>query len=160
MFYHGFRTWWISRTLLLETDDLVEVAGKQTFLETPGVKRCFFRLINLLTFISICLLNFCTPLSCNSLLEIQRSSYQCDSLIQRCSLKKLFLNFQIFRSTQVFSCEYCNIFKSNYFEEHLPTSASEARTNQKWNLRKQVLCKYPQIFIKTHRKTLVPESLF
>ena len=92
MFYHGFRTWWISRTLLLETDDLVEVAGKQTFLETPGVKRCFFRLINLLTFISICLLNFCTPLSCNSLLEIQRSSYQCDSLIQRCSLKKLFLN--------------------------------------------------------------------
>ena len=41
MFYHGFRTWWISRTLRHETDDLVVAAGKQTFLETPGVKRCF-----------------------------------------------------------------------------------------------------------------------
>ena len=41
MFYHNFRTWWISRTLLCETDDPVVAAGKQTFLETPGVKRCF-----------------------------------------------------------------------------------------------------------------------
>ena len=41
MFYHGFRTWWISRTLLRKTVDLVVAAGKQTFLETPGVKRCF-----------------------------------------------------------------------------------------------------------------------
>ena len=27
--------------------------------------------------------------------------------------------------TQVFSCEYCEIFKNNYFEEHLLTAASE-----------------------------------
>ena len=109
-------------------------------------------LINLLTFISICLLNFCTPLSCNSLLEIQRNSYQCNSLIQSCSLKKLFLNisqyqpvlliiFQAFRSAQVFSCEYCKFFKSNYFEEHPRTAASEIRINQKCNQRKHVLCK-------------------
>ena len=45
MFHHGFRTWWISRTLLCETDDLVVAAGKQTFLETPGVNRCFLGLL-------------------------------------------------------------------------------------------------------------------
>ena len=101
----------------------------------------FFRAINLLTFIYICPLNFCTPLSCNYLLEIQRSSYQCDSLLQRCSLKKLFLNisqyyqvflinFQVFRSIQVFSCEYWKNFKSDYSEEHLRTVASEA-----WKIR-------------------------
>ena len=27
-------------------------------------------------------------------------------------------------STQVFSCEYCEIFKNTYIEEHLPTTAS------------------------------------
>ena len=26
--------------------------------------------------------------------------------------------------TQVFSCEYCEIFKNTYFEEHLQTTAS------------------------------------
>ena len=26
--------------------------------------------------------------------------------------------------TQVLSCEYCEIFNNNYFEEHLPTAAS------------------------------------
>ena len=26
--------------------------------------------------------------------------------------------------TQMFSCEYCEIFKSTYFEEHLQTAAS------------------------------------
>ena len=41
-------------------------------------------------------------------------------------------NFQAFRSTQVFSYEYCKIFKSNYFEEHLRKAASEARINQRW----------------------------
>ena len=40
-FYHGFQTWWISRSLLHETDNLVVAAGKQTFFETPGVKQCF-----------------------------------------------------------------------------------------------------------------------
>ena len=29
--------------------------------------------------------------------------------------------------THVFSCEYCTIFKSTYFEEHLRASASEIR---------------------------------
>ena len=37
MFYHGFRTWWISRTLLRETDDLVVAAGKHISLRN----RCF-----------------------------------------------------------------------------------------------------------------------
>ena len=37
------------------------------------------------------------------------------------------INFQVFRSSQVFSCEYCEIFKTNNFEEHLRTAASEAR---------------------------------
>ena len=27
--------------------------------------------------------------------------------------------------TKVFSCDYCEVFKSNYFEEHLRTAASE-----------------------------------
>ena len=30
-------------------------------------------------------------------------------------------------ATQVFSCEYCKIFKKTYFEEHLRTAASERR---------------------------------
>ena len=32
--------------------------------------------------------------------------------------------------TQVFSCEYCKIFKNTYFEEHLRTAASECRLQQ------------------------------
>ena len=32
MFYHGFRTWWILRTLLRKTDDLVVAAGRQLHL--------------------------------------------------------------------------------------------------------------------------------
>ena len=42
--------------------------------------------------------------------------------------------------TQVFSCEYYNIFKNTYFEKHLPTAASvncnkfyRATENQYWN---------------------------
>ena len=35
------------------------------------------------------------------------------------------INFQVFRSTQVFPCEDCKIVKSNCFEEHLRTVASE-----------------------------------
>ena len=30
-------------------------------------------------------------------------------------------------ATQVFSCEYCKIFKKTYFEEHLRTATSERR---------------------------------
>ena len=41
----------------------------------------------------------------------------------------------------MFSCEYCKIFKNNYFEEHPRTAASEVRINPKWNLRKQVFFK-------------------
>ena len=36
---------------------------------------------------------------------------------------------------------YCEIFKNNYFEEHLRTAASKVRINQKWNYREQVFCK-------------------
>ena len=31
---------------------------------------------------------------------------------------------------QVFSCEYCEISKNTYFEEHLRTAASECRRQQ------------------------------
>ena len=41
MLYHGFRTWWISQTVLCETDDLVVACCETDFLETPGVKPCF-----------------------------------------------------------------------------------------------------------------------
>ena len=41
---------------------------------------------------------------------------------QRWSLS--LINLQAF-SLQVFSCEYCKIFKKTYFEEHLRTTASE-----------------------------------
>ena len=69
-----------------------------------------------------------------------------DSSHRRCSIKKLFLkillnfektfvgvSFKVARldpnfikntSTQMFSCEYCEIFKNNYFEKHLRTAAS------------------------------------
>ena len=30
--------------------------------------------------------------------------------------------------TQVFSCEYCEVFKNTHFEEHLRTSASDSNT--------------------------------
>ena len=44
-------------------------------------------------------------------------------LIRKRPRWSLFLiKFQIFR--QVFSCEYCEIFKNTYFEEHLRTTAS------------------------------------
>ena len=38
-----------------------------------------------------------------------------------------------FYKQSLFSYEYCKIFKSNYFEEHLQTAASEAIINKKWN---------------------------
>ena len=33
--------------------------------------------------------------------------------------------------TQVFSCEYCEIFKNTYLEGHLPTAASELLTDER-----------------------------
>ena len=78
-----------------------------------------------------------------TLLKRYRSSHQ------RCSIKKAVLkNFAIFTGkhlcrslffiklqalqlyqketpTQVFFCEYCEIFKNTYFEKHLRTTASE-----------------------------------
>ena len=64
--------------------------------------------------------------------------------------------------TQLFSCEYCKIFKNSYFEEHPRRAASEVRINPKLNLRKQVFFKtdVSQIFIKSHRMTPVLECLF
>ena len=43
--------------------------------------------------------------------------------------------------TQLFSCEYCKIFKNSYFEEHPRRAASEVRIKPKLNLRKQVFFK-------------------
>ena len=62
-----------------------------------------------------------------------RTSYQ------RCSIKKVFLKILVFRPAtlfkkktpiQVFSCEYWEIFKNTYFEEHLRTAASEVYSHQ------------------------------
>ena len=42
-------------------------------------------------------------------------------------LESLFDNvagLQAWTPTQVFSCEYCEILKNTYFEEHLQTAAS------------------------------------
>ena len=36
-------------------------------------------------------------------------------------------NFMKKTPTQVFFCEYCDIFKKTYFEKHLQTTASEDR---------------------------------
>ena len=55
------------------------------FSETPRIKQCF------LSWLPYQYL-YCTPLSCNSSVKSHRCSCRCDSLIQRCSLKKLFLN--------------------------------------------------------------------
>ena len=48
--------------------------------------------------------------------------------------------------TQVFPCEYCEIFKKTYFEEHLPTAASVQfnivgdKSKTKSNAFKQMPC--------------------
>ena len=46
----------------------------------------------------------------------------------KCSIEKAVLkNFAVYQKvtlTQVFSCEYCEIFKNTYFKEHLQTAAS------------------------------------
>ena len=53
-------------------------------------------------------------------------------------------------STQVFSCEYCEIFKSTYFEKHLRTAASETLlVNSK--LFMKVLIGF-EFFTKIHSK--------
>ena len=38
--------------------------------------------------------------------------------------------------TQVLSCEYCEIFKNTYFEEHLQTAASAKKLHMTLKLRK------------------------
>ena len=48
-------------------------------------------------------------------------------------LTSVFNKFSGLQVNTGFFLEYCKIFKSNYFEEHLRTAASEARVNQKWN---------------------------
>ena len=72
--------------------------------------------IYLKTFQNSCLITF----------KKYRSSHR------RCSIKKLLLKneqIQIHRKTplldSLLNSEYCEIFKSNYFEEHLRTVASE-----------------------------------
>ena len=57
---------------------------------------------------------------------------------RRCSRKKVFLNISQYSQvifikeetlTQVFSCEYCEIFKETYFEKHLRTATSRGFTS-------------------------------
>ena len=96
MFYHGFRTWRMSWSLhsgnfARQTTQLL-LQGNTHFSMRHHELSAVFGLINLLTFICTYLLNFYTPLSCIFSLKSHRSSCRCDSLIQGCSLKKLFLN--------------------------------------------------------------------
>ena len=84
------------------------------------------------------------PMCLNNEMTKGRISSKDRSSHQRCSIKKLFL--KIFRNirreaglqacnfikntlpTHVFSCEYCEIFKNVYFEEHFGTAASTKTT--------------------------------
>ena len=63
---------------------------------------------------------------------IGNAKYPSRSSHQRCSIKKLFLkNSQYLQektSVGVFFCEYCEIFKNTYFEEHLRTALSAHST--------------------------------
>ena len=55
-----------------------------------------------------------------------------EAVVQRCSVKKLLLKFAqhsqentcVGAPIQMFSYEFCKIFKNTYFEEHLCTTAS------------------------------------
>ena len=47
--------------------------------------------------------------------------------------------------TQVFSCKYCKIFKSTYFQEHLRTGAFKASVN---NFPSIILCREDWSFLK------------
>ena len=47
--------------------------------------------------------------------------------------RKIFLN-KVAGSLQVFSCEFCEIFKNNYFVEHLQMAASKSEINPEKSL--------------------------
>ena len=47
--------------------------------------------------------------------------------------RKIFLN-KVVGSPQVFSCEFCEIFKNNYFVEHLQMAASKSEINPEKSL--------------------------
>ena len=120
--------------------------GKTHFSKIPhGIS--LVRLIN----IYIYLLNLCI-LSCNSSRKSHRSGHR------RCSTKKkAFRNIHrkapvllikkdllkplLKRLQHRFTCEYCKIFKNIYFEEHPRVPVSDVKTNQKRNLKNQVLYK-------------------
>ena len=59
-----------------------------------------------------------------------RSSYQ------RWSMKKLFL--KISQYSKVFPVNIMKFFKSNYFEEHLHTVASDCRLQQQWAMMSNI----------------------
>ena len=68
-----------------------------------------------------------------SLKSFFRSSYQ------RCSIKKLFLKISQYHGkttpTEVFSYEYCKIFKNIYFEEYLRASTFESYHLNRWKFQ-------------------------
>ena len=47
--------------------------------------------------------------------------------------RKIFLN-KVAGSPQVFSCEFCEIFKNSYFVEHLPMAASKSEISPEKSL--------------------------
>ena len=40
----------------------------------------------------------------------------------------VFIKKTVLKNFAIFTCEYCKIFKTTYFEEHLQTAASETKT--------------------------------
>ena len=59
----------------------------------------------------------------------KKSSQKFRNIYRKTTVLKSLLNksFQLYKKgtpTQVFYCEYCEIFKNTYYEKHLPTATS------------------------------------
>ena len=73
------------------------------------------------------------------MLQCQFGPFQCTN---SSDLTFRFARFQIKKETlvQVFSCEFCEIFKNTFFTEHLRTTASTSNKDS-LSFRKNALCK-------------------
>ena len=68
----------------------------------------------------------------------------------RCSVKE-----GMQRSAQVFSCEYCEIFKNTYFEKYLWTAASENQDFSDKFTEERYFLNFIILLIKTFSKLLI-----
>ena len=91
--------------------------------------------------------------------QLFNSFRKCRSSHRRCSIKKLFLkNSNIYR--KYFNSEYCEIFKSTYFEEHLRTAASEKMLiwNDETKQKQKLLIRNFNFILKNQVKMFVFNS--